>query len=72
MVKTVGDAFEMLKNLRTKKEITQNILKTNPYHSEFSSHLILVKKINKEIYRLEELVHNQELDDSYEVNGVFI
>ena len=62
----VKDVFEKIANLRMDKIWYQCIIKGNPYHVEFEDIRRAIKEIDREVVRLEELVYNMELDDSYE------
>lgn len=62
----VKDAFEKINQLKMDKIWYQCIIKSNPYHVDFTDIKAAIKRLDKEIDRLEELVYNMELDDSYE------
>lgn len=67
---TVGDAFDLIDKLRDEKVAHQNAIGDNIYHANYETHLFAIKKLNRKIEDLEELVYNQELDDSYDQNGL--
>lgn len=62
----VKDAFEIIDTLRAEKEGRQHIIVSNPYHADFAHQRQIILDIIKEIERIEELVHNMELEDSYD------
>ena len=62
----VKQAFEIIATLKAEKEGRQHIVMGNPYHADFRHQRKIIIDIIDEIYRIEELIHNMELDDSYD------
>lgn len=59
----VKDAFKKLEQLKMDKIWYQCIIEGNPYHVDFDDIRKAIKDINREVYRIEELIYNQELDN---------
>ena len=62
----VKDAFEIIATLKAEKEGRQHIIMGNPYHADFKHQRQIIINIIDEIYRINELVENMELEDSYD------
>lgn len=62
----VSDAFKLISELKKCISTRQAIIKPSPYHADFETHRESIKNFKKEIERLEELVYNMELSDSYD------
>ena len=60
---TVREAFEIINQLRFELEMYRTLIGQDPYHSDFDLARRKMKEIKKEIFRLEELIYNQELED---------
>lgn len=66
---TVKEAFEIVNTLKADLKLTIAFIGNNPYHGNYEEARRDIKILSKEIERLEELIYNQELDDSYDQNG---
>ena len=64
----VKDAFKKIQSLKQDKVWYQSVIQNNLYHVDSEPIMNAIKQLNKEIARLEELIYNQELDDSYDQN----
>ena len=61
----IRDALLLIQTLRNDKKLIQALCHENPYGTEHTHYLGQIKAYNKEIYRIDELIQNCELDDSY-------
>ena len=62
----VRDAFIIIRQLRINRDNYTSLIQDKPFHSDYKEHCLTVRKHDQEIARLEELVHNMELEDSYD------
>ena len=65
----VKEAFEKLRVIREDIKLMEASIADNPFHSFFEDVRRQLKRLRKDAERLEELIYNQELDDSYDQNG---
>lgn len=62
----IRDAMELLTIIKNDKIHIQGLVDGNPYHPDRKHYLELIQNYNREIYRVEELIYNCELEDSYD------
>lgn len=62
----IREALELLTTIKNDKILIQGLVDENPYHSGREHYLEQIRAYNKEIYRIDELIQNCELDDSYD------
>lgn len=61
----IREALELIDILRNDKKLIQGLCDENPYSTEYTHYLEQIREYNKEIYRIDELIQNCELEDSY-------
>ena len=62
----VSDAMTLIRTLKTERDNRMSLIQGNPYHADFQHHRDVIKELKNEIERIEELVYNMELEDSYD------
>ena len=64
----VAEAFKILNSLTQLMESHKRVLSTKPNHCNYDHHVKIIKKLKKEIAKLNKCIYNQEMDDSYELD----